>query len=243
MPAISEYTIGEITARDYRAAGVFEKFGLDFCCKGDRTIEEACKADGLDAAVVYAALDHLGGQGGDEQIAFNEWPLDLLADYIEKKHHRYVSSQVPLLETLLEKICRVHGKNHEELLDIRRLFQESAGELLSHMGKEENILFPFIRKMAVAQQHGTGVDAVPFGTVGNPISMMMAEHDMEGERFRQIAALSNNYTVPADGCTTYQVAFATLKAFEHDLHRHIHLENNILFPKAILLEKALRQAI
>ena len=239
MLATKDYTIGQITAQDYRAAAVFEKFGLDFCCKGNRTIEDACERKGLKASAVYAALEQLNEQSGGDQIDFNSWPLDLLIDYIEKKHHRYVLEHIPVLEAFLEKIAAVHGKNHPELIEIRALFIGCAQELSNHMYKEENILFPLIRKMMEAKANSRALGFIPFKTVENPIAMMEHEHDTEGDRFRKIAELTNGYSAPADACATYRAAFAELRAFENDLHKHIHLENNILFPKAIVLEKEL----
>jgi regulator of cell morphogenesis and NO signaling len=164
--------------------------------------------------------------------------MDLLADYIEKKHHRYVEHKIPELKSYLSKVAKVHGERHPELLEIEALFTAAAHELLSHMRKEELILFPFVRNMT----SNSDFQQPPFGTVVNPIEMMKQEHDTEGERFRKISALSNQYTPPLDACTTYKVAFALLKEFEEDLHFHIHLENNILFPKAIETEKKMNYA-
>jgi regulator of cell morphogenesis and NO signaling len=177
----------------------------------------------------------LSNEGNND---FQSWDMDLLADYIEKKHHRYVEKKIPELKAFLNKISQVHGERHPELIEIEALFTASAHELLAHMQKEEMILFPYVRKMATGENHNLPA----FGTVQNPINMMMHEHDNEGERFRKIAGLSDNYTPPQDACTTYRVAFAMLNEFEEDLHKHIHLENNILFPKAIKAEKILTYA-
>jgi len=170
-------------------------------------------------------------------IDFNSWPLDLLADYIEKTHHRYVEEKTNVLLPFLDKLCKVHGANHPELFRINELFIGCAGELAQHMKKEELVLFPFVKRMVKTKESDGILSQPTFGTVSNPIAMMMNEHDNEGERFREIAELTNNYTPPADACTTYRVTFAMLKEFEADLHKHIHLENNILFPKAVVLEK------
>jgi regulator of cell morphogenesis and NO signaling len=173
----------------------------------------------------------------DSGIDFNSWPLDLLVDYIEKTHHRYVEEKTPILLQFLDKLASVHGSNHPELLQIHELFQGCAGELAQHMKKEELILFPYIKKMMGATISHESVQPPHFGTVNNPITMMMEEHDNEGERFRTIALLTNNYAPPEDACNTYRVAFAMLEEFEQDLHKHIHLESNILFPKTKALEK------
>ena len=145
----------------------------------------------------------------------------------------------PGIKKCLKKIALAHGSNHPELYSIHELFNQASDDLAIHMKKEELMLFPFIRKMVQAQQAGTQPAAAPFGAIQNPIRMMMHEHDSEGERFRKIRELSNVYTAPADGCNTYRAAFANLREFEDDLHLHIHLENNILFPKSIELEQSL----
>jgi len=237
MDISKENTVGEIVANDYRTAAVFESYGIDFCCKGNRPLQAVCEKENIDFNRLQEELNKtlLTKEGSSSD--FNSWPLDLLADYVEKTHHRYVKEKIPLLQQYLAKICQAHGKQHPELFDIAELFNESASEFTAHMQKEENILFPFIRKLEEVQQGNKPLGAVPFGSVQNPVQMMMHEHDAEGERFRNIAALSNNYTTPADGCNTYKVTFALLKEFEADLHKHIHLENNILFPKSIELEK------
>ena len=169
----------------------------------------------------------------------SSWPLDLLANYIVRIHHQYVHDKTPILLQFLDKLCRVHGERHPELFEINRIFTESAHDLANHFEKEERVLFPFIGELVKAQQTGQPLETAHFGTVENPIAMMMHEHTVEGDRFAEIARLSNNYTPPADACNTYRVTFAMLQEFEEDLHRHIHLENNVLFPKAIALEKQL----
>lgn len=236
-------TIGEMVAKDYRAATVFQKFGIDYCCKGNRTLEEATEMKNINVNAVKTELEKVLNAPAEENMDFNFWPLDLLADYIEKKHHRYVEERIPLLLQYLNKLCKVHGDVHPELFEINRLFNETAGDLTSHMKKEELILFPYIRKMLKKQKDGSSVLSAPhFGTVKNPIKMMMDEHENEGERFEKIAALSDNYNPPADACNTYRVTYALLDEFEKDLHKHIHLENNILFPKSILHEEKMGEA-
>lgn len=233
------HTVGEIVAQDYRTAAVFKSFDIDFCCKGNRTLREACDQKHLDVDNMLADLQHAMHNSDSGTPDFQSWPLDLLADYIEKTHHRYVQQTIPVLTQYMEKVCRVHGKQHPELHTIAEEFNAAASELTSHMQKEELIVFPYIRKLASAKLQGQSVERPSFGTVQHPITMMMQEHDVEGERFGKIAMLSGHYTPPSDACNTYSVTFATLKEFEEDLHRHIHLENNILFPNAIVLEASL----
>lgn len=237
MTTTIEKTIGQMVAEDYRKASVFEAFGIDFCCKGNKTMDEVCDAKGINKHLLLKDLEKIKNTETTNPFDYNSWPLDLLADYIEKKHHRYVEEKTVQLKQYLEKISMVHGKQHPELFKIKELFLESAGDLAAHMKKEELILFPYIRKLVVAQKDKNSFNRPQFGTIQNPIEMMKHDHDHEGERFRQIAELSNNYQAPADGCNTYKVTFSLLKEFENDLHLHIHLENNILFPKSIELEK------
>jgi regulator of cell morphogenesis and NO signaling len=231
--------IGDLVAQDYRFASVFQKHGIDFCCQGNRRIYDACEKKNIDAKVVLNDLMLVTNEEGNKAADYKSWPLDLLADYIEKRHHRYVEEKILEIKPYLDKICRVHGERHPELFEIQKEFNASGGELAAHMKKEEFILFPFVRKMMKAAQDGVKVNSPQFATVRNPVQMMINEHLTEGDRFSRIDSLSNHYTPPADGCNTYRVTYALLKEFEQDLHLHIHLENNILFPKAVALEKEL----
>jgi len=234
--------IGDIVAQDFRTAAIFKNYGIDFCCKGGRTIEGACESKKLDADKIYEEIGNLPKNDGGT-IDFNSWPLDLLADYVEKTHHRYVEEKTPVLQAFLDKLCKVHGGRHPELFEIRDLFEASARDLGAHLKKEELILFPFIKNMVQAQISGNVIQQPPFGTVENPVNMMKHEHTVEGERLRKIAELTDEYNPPADACNTYRVTFSMLQDFENDLHKHIHLENNIIFPKAIRLEKEFSEAI
>lgn len=229
--------IGQFVANDFRTAAVFSNYGIDFCCKGQRTVQEVCDKQGIDTDELLEELQAVLNSKGAQSIDYKSWPLDLLIDYIEKKHHRYVEDKTIVLRQFLDKLCKVHGERHPELLEINDLFTASSQELASHMKKEELILFPFVKKMVNAKLQDSLVATPPFGSVENPIATMMHEHDNEGERFRKIALLTSNYTPPADACNTYKVTFAMLQEFEQDLHLHIHLENNILFPEAAKLEQ------
>lgn len=237
MEKTLEKTIGQMVAEDYRTAQVFKNHKIDFCCKGNRSLQEVAEKHNLDVDMLLGEIEEVQRRTSSDNTDFKTWPLDLLADYIEKKHHRYVEERIPVLKQYLNKLCKVHGERHPELFKIDEHFNASAGELAMHMKKEELVLFPWVRKMVKAKQQNEPLDKPHFGTVKNPIAMMMQEHENEGERFMQIAELSNDYNPPEDACNTYRVAFALLKEFEEDLHRHIHLENNILFPKAELLEQ------
>ncbi|MCF1192290.1 iron-sulfur cluster repair di-iron protein [Mangrovimonas sp. AS39] len=234
---IKEKNIGQFVAEDYRTAAIFKKYNIDFCCKGHRTLKEVCEKKGIDQNLIVDELEIVLNSNSNQSIDYKSWPLDLLIDYIEKTHHRYVEEKIPILKQFLDKLCRVHGERHPELFKINKLFIASSNELTAHMKKEELILFPFIKKLVRAKLDSQMVLQPAFGTVENPIAMMMNEHDNEGERFRIIAELTNNYQPPVDACNTYRVTFAMLDEFEKDLHLHIHLENNILFPGAVKLEK------
>ena len=239
MKIQSNQNIGELVAKDYRAASVFKKYGIDFCCQGNRTVNDACTEKEINADGVLNDLNAIGNANNSAGIDFKTWPLDLLADYIEKTHHRYVEDKSPELIAYFDKICEVHGENHKELFEIKELLEQTVGNLTQHMKKEELILFPFIRKMENAKRRGEELQKPTFGSIENPIKEMESEHFAEGNRFRDIERLSNNYTPPKDACNTYRVSFAMLKEFQDDLHLHIHLENNILFPKSILMEEQL----
>ena len=231
-----EKTIGDFVAENFRTAEVFKKYNIDFCCKGGRTVEEACDKKKVSPEEIYKELEEIANRKS-EDIDFNSWPLDLLADYVEKTHHRYVEEKSAMLIPYLNKLCKVHGERHPELFEINELFIGSAQDLAAHMKKEELILFPFIKQMVEAKKKGEALPAPRFGTVENPVAMMKHEHEAEGERFVKIAELTNNYEFPDDACGTYQVTYRMLEDFQNDLHKHIHLENNILFPKAIAMEK------
>lgn len=231
--------IGQLVADDYRTATIFKKNGIDFCCQGNRTIQDACSKNNLDINNLIGELQETINSDENNNTNFQTWPLDLLVDYIVKTHHRYVESRSNELKPYLDKICNVHGEHHPELYEIRDLFYESAVDLANHMKKEEIVLFPYIKRMVSNQQDHINLKVPGFGTIQNPIQMMMEEHSFEGERFRKISELSDNYTPSESACNTYRVTLAMLKEFEQDLHLHIHIENNILFPKAIELEKEL----
>lgn len=242
MNITPDRTVGSIVAEDFRAASVFTRHGIDFCCKGGRTVDEVCTSKGIDPAVldreIATALLH--GQPTTDDPA--TWTLTHLAEHVERVHHGYVNERTPVLQQYFAKLCKVHGGGHPELFDIAHEFEGCAGAMATHMKKEELVLFPFIKRLELAKREGSAPPEPGFGTVENPVRMMMHEHDEEGERFRRIGTLTNGYTPPADGCATYRAAFALLQEFELDLHRHIHLENNILFPKAVALESELRHA-
>jgi regulator of cell morphogenesis and NO signaling len=236
MENLTQKNVGEIVAENYKTAVVFKNHKIDFCCRGNRSIQEVADKNGIKVDLLVKEIEAVLNQNNNETIDFKSWSLDLLIDYIEKKHHRYVESTIPVLNQYLDKLCNVHGDRHPELIEIREHFIASSADLAMHMKKEELVLFPLVRKMVELKQTHSHYEQSHCGTVQNPIGVMMQEHDNEGERFRTIEKLSNNYTPPEDACATYKVTYSLLKEFEADLHNHIHLENNILFPRAIELE-------
>ena len=230
-------TLGEIVAKDLRKAEVFKKYDLDFCCGGKKTVKEACAEKGLDVTKIEQEL-----QNADKNVStarplpYNDWNLDFLSDYIVNTHHSYVKKTLPDIRSYAEKVAKVHGAHHPELLEINKLAQEVCDEMSEHMVKEETVLFPYVKH--IVNTKGKGY--VKFDSLDNvkePIDIAVTEHELVGGNMDKIKELSNNFKVPEDGCASYAYLFKTLNEFEDDLHIHIHLENNILFPKALKLEK------
>jgi regulator of cell morphogenesis and NO signaling len=241
METIETLTLGEIVKKNYKAADIFEEFSLDFCCNGDRMIDEACTARGVDPSLVKDRLRELSTEERNSDVVdFDTWPLHRLIDHIVNRHHKYVEELTPRIKAYLDRISKVHGSRHPELYDVREIFAEVGGELAVHMKKEELMLFPFIKKLERAKENNEPASSPLFSSILSPVAMMKADNAEEGEKLARIAALTNNYTPPPDACGTYEVTFDLLKEFEKDLHRHIHLENNILFPKSIAAEESLR---
>jgi len=233
----TEPTLGDLVTKDFRKAEVFKKFGLDFCCGGKKTLSKACMEKGLDVLRVEQELKAIDELPMKTSQDFNKWELDFLTGYIYNTHHKYVVEAMPLITEYTQKVANVHGVNHPEAVEIANKFSLVVNELNSHMMKEENILFPYIKELVSAKKNKTMINSSCFGSIGSPIHVMEMEHEAVGDLFEQISKLADNYTPPADACTTYRLSYAKLKEFEDDLHQHIHLENNILFPKAISMEK------
>ena len=230
-------TVGQIVAADFRAAAVFERFGIDFCCSGRRLLTDACRVAGADPDAVNRALDALVPTTRAEDDV-TQWPVERLIDHIVSTHHMYVRSALPTIAGELATLVEGHKERHPELARVAAYFEQARGDLERHLLKEEQVLFPYLRDLATRTET-CGRSGSPFGTVENPIRMMEREHREVAEALRVIRELTNGYTAPADGGTAYGGCMAELSQFERDLHRHVHLENNILFPKAVELEIAL----
>jgi len=229
-------TVREIVASDFRTAEVFQRHGIDFCCKGNRSIEEACRSGGVNLAPVLHEVAAITATPGSGCPRLNSWDLSTLVSYMEMNHHEFVRRTIPVLLTHTQKVAKVHGESHTELREVARLFTAVAEDMTSHMAKEEHILFPYIVALEEASVAGRGAPASPFGTVRNPIRMMEMEHESAGDSMARIRELTSGYGIPEGACTTYRVCLQELEAFERDLHEHVHLENNILFPRALRLE-------
>jgi regulator of cell morphogenesis and NO signaling len=231
-------TVGDIVAADFRTAAVFESFGIDFCCGGRHEFADACRQAAADPAAVRHALDALP-PADVARDDFASAPLEQLIDHIVDTHHAYVRSALPTIGRYLEKLVEAHGARHPELVRILTVFRDLRADFERHLIKEEQVLFPYVRDLATTTRP-CGVSMSPFGTVENPIRMLEREHLEAGDEMRAIRALTHGYEIPADGCGTYEVCMAELWRFERDLHRHVHLENNVLFPRAIQLEASSR---
>jgi regulator of cell morphogenesis and NO signaling len=232
-------TIAELVANDYRTAEIFKKHKIDFCCGGKKSMAKACAEKNIDPQQLEEEILSLQNKTNQPAHNFNEWGLGFLADYIQQVHHTYVNNNLNLISEFADKVARVHGEHAPETKEIAGLWREVVAELTMHMKKEELLLFPYIKNLErFSKGEISHLPSSHFRTIKNPISMMEQEHDLAGSLMKSIAVLSNDFTPPAHACNTYIVLYAKLKEFQDDLFQHIHLENNILFPKAILLEDA-----
>ena len=235
-------TVREVAIEFPQSTRLFEKFKIDYCCGGERPLAEACASAGVDVDNVMKMLSEVTEANSENEPAtdFQSLSLPELITHILNKHHVFTKTEMDRLQLLADKVIGAHVNNHPELIRLDALFKTLCADLTPHMFKEEQILFPYIMAMSRAADQKQPGPFAPFGTVNNPIRMMMREHDTAGEILRELRALTSDYTVPADACISYQTLYQALENFEKDLHQHIHLENNILFPKALELENALK---
>lgn len=235
----SETKVKEIALSNPGARHILEDAGIDYCCGGGKSLQEACLKANVSEAEILGRLRQNSERVAPSESRWISAPLAELTKHIRERHHQYVRDSIPRLRALLAKIREKHGDNHRELGEIEKLFGDVAREMLMHMQKEEQILFPFIDALERASNGNGTIEPPFFQTVKNPIHSMLKEHDSAGELIRQIRTASNGYRAPADGCTSYHTAYQGLEEFEKDLHLHVHLENNILFPRAVEVETAL----
>jgi regulator of cell morphogenesis and NO signaling len=238
-----QQTVREVALSTPAATRVFEKFGIDYCCGGNKPLAQACGEAQIPIQKVVDSIEFAARSAKvrqDTPLA-EDWstaPLSDLIAHINNTHHKYTREEIARLGPLFDKVCNVHGASHPELLDIRHDFQALAQELTVHMMKEERVLFPFIERLEEAVVAREPVIPAPFGSVNNPVAMMIHEHDTAGNLLRDMRARSDGYQPQAGACTSYKTLYSALAEFERDLHQHIHLENNILFPRAIELESS-----
>jgi regulator of cell morphogenesis and NO signaling len=239
--SIKEETIGEIVTKDFRKAQVFKNFNIDFCCGGKKTITEVCESKGIDITVLKRALEEVADKVDTTRNNYQKWDIGFLTDYIINTHHQYVKDNTQFIMELANKVAKVHGEQHPELIKVSQIFTQVAMELISHLNKEEKMLFPFIKELATVQRNRGSLPTSSFGKVANPIRMMEAEHEEAGEALQTIREVTDNFTLPSDACNSYVILYKKLNEYENDLHEHVHLENNILFPKSILTEQELQR--
>lgn len=221
-------TVAELAVMHPGALSVFSKYNIDYCCGGNRSLEEACIRVGLNPEKIREEILNAPTQQSAVPGRAEQWSASLLADYIIQNHHTYVRRAIPEIEMLLDKVCAAHGEDNIELLNIQQDFRDLADELVNHMGKEEMALFPALKRL---EAHNGATHPLE-DTLQAPITMMEQEHAVVGDLMKSIRGLSNNYTVPEYACPTYRVTYQKLKEFDDDLMMHVHLENNILFRKA-----------
>ena len=225
----NDITIGEIVANDFRAASIFKNAGIDFCCGGKMSLSKACEDKNIDSSTIEKELSELENSPQSQSHNFKDWNLDFLCDYIVNTHHKFVLKTLPELMFYTQKIADVHGAFHPELIEVSNIFKQINEELLQHLKKEEDVLFPAIKN--VLNNNKPEYKSI----IVSEIERMSGEHEFAGGEMDKINVITNNYSLPVDACNTYQVTFKLLEQFEDDLHIHVHLENNILYPKALRL--------
>jgi regulator of cell morphogenesis and NO signaling len=239
----SETTVKEVALHMPESTRLFEQLKIDYCCGGNQPLAQACASAGLDVVTVMEMLGEVAKSSSQDESVWDGQNASLpeLIAHILDTHHVFTKSEMTRLETLTGKVIEAHGRNHPELIDVGDLVNRLCADLKPHMFKEEQVLFPYILAMSRAAVQHQPRPFAPFGTVNNPVRMMMKEHDNAGEILRELRVITSDYKVPPDACMTYQTLYQALENFERDLHQHIHLENNLLFPKALDLENALNR--
>jgi regulator of cell morphogenesis and NO signaling len=235
MTSRSETTIGAIVADDFRTASVFERYGIDFCCGGKITLAAICREKGLDVATLLQEIDEVKGTPVDRSQNYTAWALPFLAEYIVNTHHAYLNENTPQIEAYANKIAMVHGAHHPEVIEIATIFAKIATDMAAHLRQEEEVLFPAIKRIDAARRAGNTPEAADVETIKVTLIRLDQEHQEIGDAVHAIRHLARGYAIPEDVCNTFAVTYHKLREFEDDLHKHVHLENNILFPKAARL--------
>ena len=236
-------TIGQIVAKDISKTTVFKKYGIDFCCNGNRSVREACEAKGIDYRQVEEELKQVTGTvTGNSNLNYDEWDLDFLADYVVNTHHKYVRKYLPEIVQYMKKVAKVHGEHHPELAAIKEQVNKIDTELNAHMVEEETLIFPLVKEIVAATNSGAAYTREPGKTFRELVEETEKEHDSVGRALEEIRKLNNDYAIPEDACTSYKLLYQMLQELESDLFTHIHLENNILFVKARAREHELLSA-
>jgi len=238
-----ETKMKDIALSNPTARQVLEDAGLDYCCGGGKSLHEACLHANVSPEEILNRLRENAKDTGPEDLNWMAATLNELTRHIREKHHRYVRDAIPRTRALSDKVTAKHGNNHSELADIGKVFAEVGREMIMHMQKEEQILFPYIDALERAVNAHGSVEPPFFQTVRNPIQAMMKEHDAAGDLVRQIHNLTSGYTPPANACTSFKALYEALREFEADLHEHVHLENNVLFPRAVELEASVTHEV
>ena len=225
-------TIGEIVAADFRTAKVFEKHGIDFCCGGNVALATICTEKRVDLATITSELEAVQGEPAERSQNYSSWALPFLADYIVNTHHAYLKENDEQIAAYARKIAGVHGAHHPEVIRIATIFDKIAIDMVAHLREEEEVFFPAVKRVDAARISGNTPDAEDRETIQVSLLKLHREHEEIGDAVHTIRHLSNEYAIPGDVCTTFMLTYQKLKEFEDDLHKHVHLENNILFPKA-----------
>lgn len=225
-------TIGEIVAADFRTAAVFEKHGIDFCCGGTAPLAAICTKNGLDLAAITSELETVKNEPVNRSQNYSSWALSFIADYIVNTHHAYLKENDEQIAAYARKIAAVHGAHHPEVIRIAAIFDKIAADMTAHLKEEEEVFFPALKRVDAARISGNTPDAGDRKTIRLSLLTLHREHEEIGDAVHTIRDLSKGYTIPDDVCNTFTVTYRKLKEFEDDLHKHVHLENNILFPKA-----------
>jgi len=236
----SETKMKDIALANSIARQVLERAGLDYCCGGGKSLREACLHANVSSEEILNRLRENAKETGLEDQNWMAAPLCEVTRHIREKHHRYVREAIPRTQALSDRVTAKHGSNHIELADIGTIFAEVGRDMIMHMQKEEQILFPYIDALERAVNAHGSVEPPFFQTVKNPIHAMMQEHDAAGDLVRQIRVLASEYTPPGDACSSFKALYESLREFEADLHQHVHLENNVLFPRAVEMEASAR---